>query len=175
MYLARICLVILAVTAAAWIAAVSLRADVIPAVFPKDLLADSIYVDKSERRLELRRAGGVLRSYKIALGGNPVGPKRQEGDERTPEGHYEIDFRKADSDYHLSLHINYPNAQDRAASLKMGVQPGGAIFIHGLPNAYPLSVAPKVDWTLGCIALDNAEIEEIWRLVPDGTPVTIVP
>jgi murein L,D-transpeptidase YafK len=134
-----------------------------------------IFVDKSERRLELRQGGRVIRAYDISLGGNPLGPKRQEGDGRTPEGTYVIDFRKADSAYHLSLHISYPNAADRAASLKMGVPTGGAIFIHGLPNAYPLSIAPKVDWTQGCIALDNAEIEEIWRLVPDGTAVMIVP
>ena len=137
--------------------------------------ADAVFIDKSDRRLQLRRGGHIIRTYEIALGGNPLGPKRQEGDQRTPEGDYVIDFRKADSAYHLSLHISYPNAADRAASLKMGVPPGGAIFIHGLPNAYPLAVAPKIDWTLGCIALDNAEIEEVWRLVPDGTPVTIVP
>lgn len=139
------------------------------------VLADSVFVDKSERRLELRRDGRAIRVFDIALGGDPIGPKRQEGDGRTPEGDYVIDFRKADSAYHLSLHISYPNKHDSAASLKMGVPTGGAIFIHGLPNAYPLGRAPKIDWTQGCIALDDAEIEEIWRLVPDGTPITIVP
>jgi murein L,D-transpeptidase YafK len=147
-----------------------------PQVAPvAEIAANAIFVDKSERRLELLRDGRVIRTYEIALGGNPLDPKRQEGDERTPEGAYIIDFRKSDSAYHMALHINYPNAADRMESARLGVPTGGAIFIHGLPNAYPLSVAPKIDWTKGCIALDNAEIEEIWGLVPDGTPITIVP
>jgi murein L,D-transpeptidase YafK len=141
----------------------------------QEMGADFIHVDKSDRRLELRRNGRVIGSYEISLGGNPEGPKRQEGDERTPEGSYTIDFRKADSAYHLSLHISYPNQDDRAASAALGAPTGGDIFIHGLPNRYPFDTAPKVDWTAGCIALDNAEIEEIWRLVPDGTPILIVP
>lgn len=138
-------------------------------------VADFVFVDKSERRLELRRNGVAIRSYDIALGGNPVGPKRQEGDQRTPEGDYVIDGRNPNSAYHLSLHINYPSNADRNASAAIGVPPGGDIFIHGLPNTWPLETAAKVDWTLGCIAVDNAEIEEIWRLVPDGTPIQIVP
>jgi len=137
--------------------------------------ADSVFVDKSDRRLELRRDGRVLRTYEIALGGDPIGAKRQEGDGRTPEGRYVIDFRKADSAYHLSLHLTYPNDDDLARSAALNVPPGGDIFIHGLPNYYPLGTAPKVDWTQGCIALDNDEIEEVWRLVPDGTPIEIVP
>lgn len=138
-------------------------------------LADLVFIDKSERRLELRREGAVIRTYQVALGGNPEGPKRQEGDQRTPEGNYVIDSRKTDSAYHLALHISYPNTADRAASAALGVPTGGDIFIHGLPNYYPLRVAPKIDWTLGCVALDDAEIEEVWRLVPDGTAVMIVP
>ena len=140
-----------------------------------DVAADLVFVDKSDRRLELRRNGRVIGSYEISLGGDPDGPKRQEGDERTPEGSYIIDFRKPDSAYHLSLHISYPNDSDRLLSAALGVPPGGDIFIHGLPNAYPFDSAPKIDWTLGCIAVDNAEIEEIWRLVPVGTPILIVP
>jgi murein L,D-transpeptidase YafK len=141
----------------------------------EEKVVDLVFIDKSERRLELRREGVVIRSYQVALGGDPEGAKRQEGDQRTPEGHYVIDFRKADSAYHLALHISYPNAADRMASAALGVPTGGDIFIHGLPNYYPFRIAPKVDWTLGCIALDDAEIEEVWRLVPDGTAVTIVP
>ncbi|MBK8157600.1 MAG: L,D-transpeptidase family protein [Rhodospirillaceae bacterium] len=137
--------------------------------------ADSVFVDKSERRLDLHRDGRVIRSYRVALGGNPAGPKRREGDERTPEGHYVIDWRNPKSAYHLSLHIDYPRPADRAASAGLGVPPGGDIFIHGLPNFWPGATAPKIDWTEGCIALDNAEIEEIWHLVPDGTPILIVP
>ncbi len=146
-----------------------------PAPAPAEELADLVYVDKSERRLELRRDGQIIRSYSVSLGNNPIGPKRQEGDGRTPEGAYVVDFRKADSAFHLSLHISYPNAVDRAESARLGLPTGGAIFIHGLPNAYPFDMAPKLDWTQGCIAIDNAEIEEIWRLVPDGVPVIIVP
>lgn len=162
-----------------------MTAGVVVAVWPRPPAAitlasaeqaiDSVFVDKSERRLELRRNGMVVRSYQIALGGNPLGAKRQEGDQRTPEGDYRIDWRNPQSAYHLSLHIDYPNAADLAASAERGVPAGGAIFIHGLPNYWPAATAPKVDWTAGCIALDNAEIEEIWRLVPDGTPITIVP
>lgn len=167
-------LMFLAAAAALALAATWLRmARPAPAV--ADAIADSVFVDKSDRRLELRRDGRIIRTYEIGLGGNPLGPKRQEGDQRTPEGDYIIDFRKADSAYHLALHVSYPNTADRVESDRLGVATGGAIFIHGLPNAYPLGVAPKMDWTQGCIALDNAEIEEIWRLVPDGTPITIVP
>lgn len=167
-------LLFLAAAAALGLAAIWLwSARSVPAV--ADVAADAVFVDKSDRRLELRREGRVIKAYDIALGGNPLGAKRREGDERTPEGDYVIDFRRSDSAYHLALHIDYPNAADRAESARLGVPTGGAIFIHGLPNFYPLGVAPKFDWTKGCIALDNAEIEEVWRLVPDGTPVTIVP
>jgi murein L,D-transpeptidase YafK len=138
-------------------------------------MADFVLVDKSDRRLELWRGGEIIRSYRVALGGNPEGPKRQEGDQRTPEGDYVIDYRNPNSRYHLSLHVSYPSAADLLESGRRGVPPGGDIFIHGLPNGWPASVAPKVDWTLGCIALDNAEIEEVWSLVPDGTPIRIVP
>lgn len=138
-------------------------------------VADFVFVDKSARRLELHRDGIVLRSYEIGLGGNPIGPKRREGDGRTPEGDYVIDGRNPNSAYHLSLHIDYPRPADRAASAALEAPPGGDIFIHGLPNYWPGASAPKVDWTEGCIAVDNAEIEEIWRLVPDGTPIRILP
>lgn len=147
----------------------------VPSPSPPDEFADFILVDKSERRLELHRDGAVIRRYEVALGGDPLGPKRADGDQRTPEGDYVIDFRNPRSRYHLSLHIDYPNAADRAESASRAVAPGGDIFIHGLPNFWPANTAPKLDWTQGCIALDNAEIEEIWRLVPDGTPIRIVP
>lgn len=162
-------------SALAWASAIAVRGDFLPVAAPDTEMADFVLVDKSERRLELRRDGRIIRNYTIALGGNPIGPKRQEGDGKTPEGDYVVDFRKADSAFHLSLHISYPNAADEAESARLGVPTGGAIFIHGLPNAYPFEKAPKVDWTQGCIAVDNDEIEEIWRLVPDGTPITIAP
>lgn len=175
MSLVKRIILIIALISAGWLTAATVRADVVPIAAPAGEQADAVFIDKSERRLELLREGKVIRSYKIALGGNPIGPKRRQGDQRTPEGEYRIDYRNAQSSYHLSLHINYPNATDRAESAKLGVRTGGDIFIHGLPNSYPLETAPKVDWTLGCIALDNAEIKEIWQLVPNGTPINIVP
>ncbi len=175
MWLVKRILLTIVLISAGCITAVTARTDVVPATLPADEQVDAVFIDKSERRLELLREGKVIRSYKIALGGNPIGPKRRQGDQRTPEGEYRIDYRNAHSAYHRSLHINYPNNADRAESAKLGVRTGGDIFIHGLPNSYPLATAPKVDWTLGCIALDNTEIEEIWQLVPNGTPITIAP
>ena len=127
--------------------------------------------------MELMRTGQVLRTYKIALGGNPVGAKMRQGDHRTPEGVYVIDRRNEHSQYHRSLHISYPNAADRERARKLGVSPGGDIFIHGLPNGYGfIGAAHRArDWTDGCIAVTDQEIEEIWKLVDNGTPVEILP
>ncbi len=139
--------------------------------------ADLVVVDKSERRLTLMSGGREVRSYDIALGPSPEGHKQQEGDGRTPEGRYVIDWRNVNSAFHRSLHISYPNAGDRARARRRGVDPGGAIMIHGLPNGMGtlggLHVAS--DWTLGCIAVTSEEIEEIWRVVRDGTPIEIGP
>jgi len=119
----------------------------------------------------------VLKTYKVALGGQPVGPKEKQGDHKTPEGLYVIDSKIPNSRFHLALHISYPNAADRERARKMGVNPGGAVEIHGLESQYawlgPLH--RQTDWTDGCIAVSNAEIEEIWPLVPVGTPVEIRP
>jgi murein L,D-transpeptidase YafK len=139
---------------------------------------DRILVDKSQRRLLLLdERDGVIRSYQVALGADPVGHKQQEGDERTPEGRYVIDFRKADSEYHRALHISYPNRADRRWADVRGVPPGGAIMIHGLPKGGEwIGWAHRArDWTDGCIAVTNDEIEEIWSLVQDGTPIEIRP
>jgi murein L,D-transpeptidase YafK len=137
--------------------------------------ADFILVDKSDRTLTLMRAGKVLKTYRgIALGDAPVGHKRFEGDERTPEGRYTIDTRNPNSAYHLSLRISYPDAADRAYAAARGRSPGGDIFIHGQPNALPMGRIPG-DWTDGCIAVSNQEIEELWAAVPDGTPIEISP
>ena len=108
------------------------------------------------------------------LGFAPVGPKRQEGDGKTPEGHYRIDWRNPDSRFHRSLHVSYPDAGDVARAAARGVSPGGLIMIHGQPNALPAGRVPG-DWTDGCIALSNAEIEALWEAVPDGTPIEIRP
>ena len=139
-------------------------------------LAESVLVDKSERKLWLISQGRKYREYDISLGDNPLGHKEQEGDERTPEGRYIIDYRNPDSRYHLSLHIDYPRQQDLDNARRKGVSPGGNIFIHGLPNGIRFSADTfrGRDWTDGCIAVNNREIEEIWRLVKDGTPIDIL-
>lgn len=144
---------------------------------PPDVRADRILVLKSARRLILLKDGSELRSYKVALGRNPVGPKTRQGDGRTPEGLYRIDYRNPRSAYHLSLHISYPDARDRAAARKAGVAPGGAIMIHGIKNGMGWLGAfhRAADWTDGCIAVSDQEIEEIWRAVPNGTPIEIRP
>ena len=139
--------------------------------------ADRIVVNKSKRELLLYRNGAVLRTFSIALGANPVGPKVRQGDNKTPEGAYTISGRNAASAFHRSLRISYPDAEDRARARRNGVNPGGDIMIHGLPNRQHMADSEYVrtDWTAGCIAVTNAEIEEIWRLVPDGTPIQIYP
>lgn len=139
--------------------------------------ADRVVIHKAKRELLLFRRDKVIRSYRVALGTHPVGPKVRQGDGRTPEGAYEIVGRNERSAYHRSLRISYPNAEDRARAAKLGVDPGGDIMIHGLPNGrgYVGKAHRLVDWTAGCIAVTDEEIEEIWRLVPNGTPVEIKP
>lgn len=139
--------------------------------------ADSVLVDKSDRKMWLISNGEKYREYDISLGDNPVGHKEQEGDEKTPEGKYIIDYRNPKSRYHLSLHITYPNKQDQESAAKKGINPGGDIFIHGLPNGTgDMSWAYKGrDWTDGCIAVTNDEIEEIWKFIKNGTPIEILP
>lgn len=141
-----------------------------PAMVPASQRADRIHVDKSERRMELLRGGKVLRTYRILLGDTPVGHKRQQGDEKTPEGNYRISGRNPNSRFHLSLRISYPNDADRKQARERGVDPGGDIMIHG-----GNSVLYPYDWTDGCIAVSNKEIEEIWSLVPTGIPIRIDP
>ncbi len=139
--------------------------------------ADRILIEKSARRLMVISQGEVLKSYKIALGGNPVGPKERKGDHKTPEGIYVIDARNRDSRYHLSLHISYPNERDRKRARELGVSPGGDIMIHGIKNGFSWigDAHSGVNWTKGCIAVTNEEIEEIAKLAPNGTMVEIRP
>jgi murein L,D-transpeptidase YafK len=139
--------------------------------------ADSVLILKKDHLLELLSGGKVIRTYHVALGTGGLAPKQKEGDARTPEGHYIIDSRNAQSHYYKALHVSYPNTKDRERAAKMGVAPGGAIMIHGLPNGMgKIGAAHRLyDWTLGCIAVTDAEIDEIWTMVPVGTPLEIRP
>lgn len=147
------------------------------APFATDPIISKVLVLKSERKMQLLAGESIAREYRISPGDNPIGHKQQQGDERTPEGHYLIDFRNPQSRYHRSLHITYPNAADKQNAKARDVSPGGDIFIHGLPNGMGLMESAFVgrDWTDGCIAVTNSEIEEIWRLVKNGTPIEIRP
>lgn len=143
----------------------------------QDVTADRVLVRKSARTLELYRDNALLKRYSISLGLQPVGAKQREGDRRTPEGRYRIDFRKADSGYHRALHISYPSREDRARASREGFAPGGAVMIHGMRNGFGwIGRAHRwFDWTHGCVAMTNAELDELWRAVPDGTPIRLVP
>jgi len=144
---------------------------------PSTLRADRVLVVKSERKLILLNHGQIIKTYKVALGGNPRGAKTQQGDHKTPEGVYVLDRRNEHSQFYRSIHISYPNTDDRARARKLGVSPGGDVMLHGLPNGYGWigSGHRERDWTDGCIAVTNEEIDEIWRTVPDGTPIEIRP
>ncbi|MGA7616828.1 MAG: L,D-transpeptidase family protein [Thermoanaerobaculia bacterium] len=136
-----------------------------------------IVIKKSDRSLSLMKGGHVLRTYRVALGPNPVGPKEREGDGRTPEGAYVVDFHKTDSAFHIALQISYPTPNQGKAAAARGVRPGGDIMIHGIRNGLGFvgRLHTLADWTQGCIAVTDPEIEEIARAVPDGTPVKILP
>lgn len=144
---------------------------------PTGTHADRVLVRKSARKLELYRGDELLRSYHVSLGKHPRGHKQQEGDGRTPEGHYVIDYRKPDSAFHRALHISYPSPADVAAAKARNVSPGGLIMVHGLRNdlGFLGRLHRLKDWTNGCIAVTNDEIDEIARVVTDGTPIDIVP
>jgi murein L,D-transpeptidase YafK len=139
--------------------------------------AEKVLVHKGERKLYLVRNGAVYREYSIALGATPVGHKRAEGDERTPEGDYVIDWRNPVSGYHLSLHISYPSDADKQRAADRGMAPGGMIMIHGQKNGFGFlgPLVQRFDWTHGCIAVANTDMEEIWNAVPNGTPIRIEP
>lgn len=139
--------------------------------------ADKILIEKKARRLTLLSNGEVIKTYKIALGGNPEGPKERQGDNKTPEGTYIIDSRNKNSQFHLSLHISYPNEADQRRASELGVSPGGDIMIHGIKKgmSWVGDLHTQIDWTKGCIAVTDEEIEEIDKLVPNGTVVEIRP
>ncbi len=140
-------------------------------------LADRVVVDKSDRKLLLLRAGEVLRSYKVSLGLRPEGHKQFEGDFRTPEGDYRLTRRNPNSEYFLSIQVDYPNDNDIARARRQGLKPGGAIMIHGQPNTprKPRDYYTNVDWTEGCIAVSNSDMVEIWLMTPPDTPIEIQP
>ena len=144
---------------------------------PTESRADLILVEKARRRLTVYANGRSLKSYGVALGWNPVGHKQREGDGRTPEGRYHIDFKKLDSTFHRALHISYPDTADREAARRRGDKPGGAIMIHGLRNGYGWlgNLHRLRDWTAGCIAVTDREIEELWGAVAVGTVVEVRP
>lgn len=144
---------------------------------PEGTVADRVVVRKSARRLDLYRGSDLLRSYPVSLGREPIGRKQQAGDGRTPEGEYQLDYRKSDSAFHRALHVSYPDESDSMSARARGVPAGGFIMIHGMRNRFGwIGRAHRmVDWTDGCVAVTNREIEEIWRVVPDGTRITLQP
>jgi len=136
---------------------------------------DQVVVRKAARVIQLYAGGRLVHTIPgIQLGDAPVGHKRFQGDERTPEGRYRIDYDNPESSYYLSLHISYPNAADVAYARAQGRSPGGEIFIHGQPNGLPTGRVPG-DWTDGCIAVSNDEMELLWKTVPNGTVIDIWP
>jgi len=138
---------------------------------------DKVLVIKSQRRLQLISAGEPMKTYRISLGKKPVGAKEREGDKRTPEGFYWLDWRKVSDRYNLAIHVSYPNVSDAAKARRDGVPPGGMIMIHGTPlgGEYPEEVFHTLDWTEGCIAMRNTDMREVWGLVKDGTMIEIRP
>ncbi|MGG7095748.1 L,D-transpeptidase family protein [Shewanella indica] len=138
---------------------------------------DLVLVNKSDSRLSLIKAGKVIKEYRIALGDMPKGHKYQEGDQRTPEGRYLLDYKKADSAFYRSIHISYPNDEDRLRAKALGISPGGQIMIHGQNPRSGLTPeeAQQFNWTNGCIALTNQEMDELWQLIEPGTPIEIWP
>ena len=141
------------------------------------LKADRVVVLKSKRRMFLMKENFVLKIYVIALGRYPKGPKRYKGDAKTPEGNYILDYKIKDSDFYRAIRINYPNARDIDNARTAGKAPGGKIVIHGLPNTMTAERVghPVLDWTQGCIAVTNKQMDEIWKLVDAGTPIEIHP
>jgi len=149
-------------------------ADIQAGTFP---VADKVVIEKAARKLHLLQNGEAFRTFEIALGMRPVGDKKKEGDFRTPEGRYVLDGRNQNSDYFLAIHISYPDSADRREASQLGVDPGGAIMIHGQPNVPTRSEAyyRTQDWTNGCIAVSNSDMIDIWLMTGENTPIEIHP
>jgi murein L,D-transpeptidase YafK len=140
-------------------------------------VADQVIIDKSDRELYLLNNGEIFRTFEIALGIRPEGDKKKEGDFKTPEGRYLLDTRNPHSEYFLSIHVSYPDATDRREAIQKGLQPGGAIMIHGQPNVPSRSETyyRTQDWTNGCVAVSNSDMIDIWLMTGDNTPIEIRP
>lgn len=143
---------------------------------PNTVIIDKVFVDKSKRTLQLISDDKVIKSYRIALGGDPTGHKQQQGDKRTPVGSYKLDYKNEKSKFYRSIHVSYPNAADKARAKALGVSPGGDIMIHGQTNGrgHLAPVTQQRDWTEGCIAVTNHEMDEIMAMVELGVPIEIV-
>ena len=139
--------------------------------------ADSVLVVKSQSRLYLMKQGAVMSSFAVTFGKQPRGHKQQRGDGRTPEGRYVLDYKNAGSSYYKSIHVSYPNTKDRENARRLGVDPGGEIMIHGQPNGWGWAapILQLFDWTDGCIALSNRNMDRVWDAVDAGTPIEIKP
>ncbi len=138
---------------------------------------DYVIVNKKEKKMYLLSEGLKIREYNVVFGANPEGHKQQEGDERTPEGRYTLDYKKKESAFHKAIHISYPNKDDVTSAKARGVNAGGSIMIHGQKNGFSSMswVSQRFNWTKGCIAVTNFEMDEIWYLIKEGTPIEIVP
>ena len=149
----------------------------LPLIVGAAILADKVVVEKSSQTLTLLKNGKVLKKYHVVFGANPEGHKQKQGDERTPEGNYTLDSKNSHSGFYKSIHISYPSRQDRERARKAHVNPGGDIMIHGQKNGYEwLSfISQYFNWTDGCIAVKNNEMDEIWKAVRPGTPIEIKP
>lgn len=143
---------------------------------PTSIIIDKVFVDKSARTLQLLSDDKVIKSYHIALGGNPIGHKQQQGDQRTPVGNYILDYKNEKSGYYRSIHVSYPNTADKARAKSRGVSAGGDIMIHGQKNGFGAFgiLNQQRDWTEGCMAVSNDEMDEIMAAVKIGTAIEIV-
>lgn len=138
---------------------------------------DLVVVKKSQSSMEVMRDGKVIKRYRIAMGDNPKGHKAKEGDQRTPQGRYVLDYKKSDSAFYRSIHISYPNDEDLLRAKALGIKPGGMIMIHGQNPKSSMSPeeAQQYNWTNGCIAITNKEMDELWLAIDEGTPIEIWP
>jgi murein L,D-transpeptidase YafK len=170
-------IIFLAVITVALVALIYVYAHHVWNPLPTGITIDRILIEKSARKLSVFANNKKLKTYRVALGRNPVGPKQREGDYKTPEGIYKIDSRNPQSNFHLALHISYPSDKDKARAAERGANAGFDIMIHGIQNGRGWIGAfhRLTDWTAGCIAVTDEEMEELWRATPDGTTVEIRP